>query len=97
VDCCYSYFDEDDLRSGNNLATRNSRRDNFNTVRGTFRGDETNYQVTDFPPVTNAAFVTADGGQETSVDFDLSFTDNSIEARRIARIVPREKQTTAYC
>jgi len=80
-------FDEDDLRSGINLATRNSRRDNFNTVRGTFRGDETNYQVTDFPPVTNAAFVTADGGQETSVDFDLSFTDNSIEARRIARIV----------
>jgi len=138
-------FDENDLRSGINLATRNSRRDNFNTVRGTFRGEESNYQVTDFPPVTNStlatalvtgdsytitslddgaggattdftlvgatsntvglfftadlsggaatgtgkvnAFVGADGGQETSIDFDLSFTDNSIEARRIARIV----------
>lgn len=80
-------FDENDLRSGISLATRNSRRDNFNNVNGTFRGDESNWQVTDFPPVTNAAFVTADGGQESSLDLDLTFTDNSIEARRIARIV----------
>ena len=80
-------FDENDLRSGISLATRNSRRDNFNNVNGTFRGAESNWQVTDFPPVTNAAFVTADGGQESSLDLDLTFTDNSIEARRIARIV----------
>jgi|11BtaG_2_1085332.scaffolds.fasta_scaffold03165_5 hypothetical protein len=80
-------FDENDLRSGISLATRNSRRDNFNNVNGTFRGDESNWQVTDFPPVTNADFVTADGGQESSLDLDLTFTDNSIEARRIARVV----------
>ncbi len=80
-------LNEDDLRSGISLATRHSRRDNFNTVNGTFRGDESNWQVTDFPPVTNAAFVTADGGQESSIDYDLPWTDNSIEARRTARIV----------
>jgi hypothetical protein len=80
-------LNEDDLRSGISLATRHSRRDNFNTVNGTFRGDESNWQVTDFPPVTNTAFVTADGGLESALDMDLPFTDNSIESRRIARIM----------
>jgi hypothetical protein len=80
-------LNEDDLRSGISLSTRHSRRDNFNTVNGTFRGDESNWQVTDFPPVTNAAFVTADGGLESALDMDLPFTDNSIESRRIARIM----------
>jgi hypothetical protein len=79
-------LDEDDLRSSIAVATRHSRRDNFNTVKGTFRGSETNWQVTDYPEVTNAAFVTADNGQVSTVDIDLPFTDNSIEARRIGRI-----------
>ena len=80
-------LNEDDLRSGISLATRHSRRDNFNTVNGTFRGEESNWQVTDFPPVTNAAFVTADNGLESTLDMDLPFTDNSIESRRVARIM----------
>ncbi len=81
------HLDEDDLRSGLSLATRHSRRDNFNTVNGTFRGEESNWQVTDFPPVSNSAFVTADGGLASALDLELPFTDNSIEARRIARIM----------
>jgi len=80
-------LDENDLRSGITVSTRHSRRDNFNEIKGTFKGDESNYQVTDFPPVTNAAFVTADNGQVTVADVELPFTDNSIEARRIARIM----------
>jgi len=79
-------LDEDDLRSNISVSTRHSRRNNFNTVKGTFRGEESNWQTTDYPQVTNAAFVTADGGQESVADVDLPFTDNSIEARRIARI-----------
>jgi hypothetical protein len=79
-------FNEDDLRSSINLSTRQSRRDNFNTVKGTFRGAETNWQVTDYPEVTNAAFVTADGGEESVVDINLPFTSDSTIARRIARI-----------
>ena len=80
-------LDENDLRSGITVSTRHSRRDNFNEVKGTFKGSESNYQVTDFPPVTNTAFVTADNGQVTTADIELPFTDNSIEARRIARIM----------
>ncbi len=79
-------FTEDDLRSSIGVKTRHSRRDNFNTVRGTFRGEESNWQVTDYPEVTNSAFISADGGQESVADIELPFTDNSIEARRIARI-----------
>jgi len=79
-------LDEDDFRSSIDVSTRHSRRDNFNTVKGTFRGQESNFQVTDYPQVTDSAFVSADGGQESVADVDLPFTDNSIEARRIARI-----------
>ena len=79
-------FTEDDLRSSIAVKTRQSRRDNFNTVRGTFRGEESDWQVTDYPEVTNAAFLSADNGQESVADIELPFTDNSIEARRIARI-----------
>jgi len=80
-------FDEDDLRSNIAVKTRHSRRDNFNTVKGTFRGEESNWQVTDYPEVSNAAFVTADNNQESVLDLELPFTDNADEARRIARIV----------
>jgi len=79
-------LDEDDLRSGISVSTRNSRRNNFNTVKGTFRGEESNWQTTDYPQVGSAAFLSADKGQESVADVDLPFTDNSIEARRIARI-----------
>ena len=85
-------LDEDDLRSGITVSTRHSRRDNFNEIKGTFKGDESNYQVTDFPSVTNSAFVTADNGQVTTADVELQFTDNSIEARRIARIMLEENR-----
>jgi len=77
---------EDDLRSSIGVSTRHSRRDNFNTIKGTFRGAETNWQITDYPEVTNAAFIAVDKGQVSTVDVDLPFTDNSIEARRISRI-----------
>jgi len=79
-------LNEDDLRSSVSVSTRHSRRNNFNTVKGTFRGEESNWQTTDYPQVTNAEFVIADNGQESVADVDLPFTNNSIEARRIALI-----------
>ncbi len=85
-------LNEDDLRSGISLTTRHSRRDNFNVVKGTFRGPESDYQPSDFPqvPILNSAtyneLLTADGGQESVIGLQLPFTDNTTEARRIARI-----------
>ena len=77
---------EDDLRSSISVGTRHSRRDNFNVIKGTFRGEESNWQTTDYPQVTNSAFLSADNNQESVADVDLAFTDNSIEARRLALI-----------
>lgn len=79
-------LNEDDLRSSISVGTRHSRRDNFNVIKGTFRGEESNWQTTDYPQVTNSAFLTADNNQESVADVDLIFTDNSIEARRLALI-----------
>ena len=79
-------LNEDDLRSGISVSTRHSRRDNFNVIKGTFRGEESNWQVTDYPQVTSPAYLVADGGQESVADVDLSFTDNYIEARRLGLI-----------
>jgi len=79
-------FEEDDLRSGISISTRHSRRDNFNTVSGTFRGAESNWQETDYPPVASTSYIIADNGQESVFDFPLKYTDTSVEARRLARI-----------
>ena len=51
-------FNEDDLRSNIAVKTRHSRRSNFNIVKGTFRGEESNWQVTDYPEVTNVTDTT---------------------------------------
>lgn len=79
-------FTEDDLRSSISVATRHSRRDNFNTINGVWKGEDSNWQPTDFPPVTNSAFLTADNNQELATDLNLSFTSDVNMARRIANI-----------
>jgi hypothetical protein len=80
-------FTEDDLRSTVDVSTRHSRRDNFNTISGSFRGPETKWATTGFPEVTQQAFIDADGGHVSSIDVPLMFTDNSIECRRHGRII----------
>jgi hypothetical protein len=84
-------LEDDDLRSSLSVATRHSRRDNFNTVRGTFRGPATNYQFTDYPAVTSASFVSVDNNVEATLDLSLPFTDTPEEAQRLATIA-LEKQ-----
>ena len=83
-------LDEDDLRSGITINTRHSSRDNFNTIKGTFKGIESNYIETDYTQFpkddSTNTFIEADNGQKNVVDLPLAFTDNSVTARRLARI-----------
>ena len=79
-------LNEDDLRSSLSISTRHSRRDNFNGVRGVFKGPASNYQPTDYPLVTDSSFVAADNNQESLLDLPLPFTDTPGEAQRIANI-----------
>lgn len=85
-------FDEDDLRSNLQISTKHSRVDNFNVVRGVYRGAETDYQETDFGEVTDAAYVTEDGGIEVATDMGLLFTDTEAMAQRIAKIALRRNR-----
>jgi len=77
---------EDDLRSPLNISTRHSRRENFNGVRGIFKGPASNYQPTDYPLVSSQTFIDVDGGLESVLDFPLPFTDTPGEAQRLANI-----------
>jgi len=79
-------FDEDDLRSTLQINTRHSRRDNFNIVRGTFRGAESNWQFSDFPEIKSDTFIAVDNGQESAMDLELGMVSSVATAQRIAKI-----------
>jgi len=79
-------FDEDDLRSAISIQTRNSRRDNFNIVRGKFRGEQSNWAESDYPELKSAEFLAVDGGLESAVDVNLPMTATPTTAQRIAKI-----------
>jgi len=85
-------LDENDLRSGINLSTRHSRRNNFNTIKGKFRGEQTNWQEADYPAVTDASFISADNGVVNTLDLTLPFTTNSATAQRIANVALRRNR-----
>ncbi len=78
-------LDEDDFISQINLQTKQSRKELFNTVKGIFTSDETNFQPSDYPMVTSSTFVDADG-ETIFADIDLPFTKSSAMAQRIAKI-----------
>ncbi len=82
----------DDLRSALSVSTRHSRRDNYNSVKGKFRGPSSNWNETDFPPVTDTAFLEADNGLEQSIDITLPFTTSELTAQRVARILLRRNR-----
>ena len=78
---------EDDLRAGISIVTKPSRRDNFNAVKGVFLPDETgNFQPTDYAPITSSTFETEDGSERVFSELDLTFTQSSSMAQRIAKI-----------
>ena len=79
-------LDEDDLRSALQINTRHSRRDNFNTVTGTFVGPSTKYQPSDFPQVTSSVFVNEDNGEIVTQDLSFAFTSTPEMAQRLAKI-----------
>lgn len=76
----------DDLRSSISVQTRNNLRDQFNIVQGTFINGDQDWITQDYPPFTNAAFVTEDGGTAQHLDLPLPFTTSSATAQRLAKL-----------
>ena len=79
-------LDEDDLRSGLSVVPRHPRASNFNGVTGTFRGEESEWKETSYPPIDSSVFLTEDNGLKNSADFPLPFTDTTTAAQRIGKI-----------
>jgi len=79
-------FNEDDLIGPIEVVTRMSRRDQINEVHGIFRGAESNYQQTDYPPIKSSVFLADDNNQKSVLDLALPFTSTSSRAQRIAKI-----------
>jgi len=78
-------INEVDLRGDIQLVTKPSRRETFNTVRGTFIGEESSWVVADYPEIKDSAAITADG--ETLVsDLALPMTNTAVMCERIAKI-----------
>ena len=78
---------EDDLRAGISIVTKPSRRDNFNAVKGVFLPSESgNWQPTDYASITSSTFEAEDGSERLFSELDLTFTQSSSMAQRIAKI-----------
>ena len=63
------------------------RQDLYNAVKGTFIDADNNWEVTDFPPLTNAAFETEDGGHQLWRDVQVNTTTDVERAQRLAKII----------
>jgi hypothetical protein len=83
---------DDDLRGQLAVATRHSRRDNFNTVVGIYRGPDTFYQDDNFEEVSSPFYIEEDNGIRSTSELPLKFTDTENMAQRIALIYLRRNR-----
>ena len=79
-------FTEDNLRADLKVRTKPSKKELFNTVKGTYQDGSNQYHSAEFEPFTNSTYVTEDGGLTLTRDIELPFTTNRIEAQRLAKI-----------
>lgn len=78
-------IDEDDLRGSMSVSTKNSMREQFNTVKAIYFDDTIN-QVKDIPVQTSLPYVAVDNANEKSIDLSLPFTNSEEKAVRLATL-----------
>lgn len=76
---------EDDLRGALTVRTLNSRRDIFNAVRGTYVSGEKDYEVTDYPVVSNGTYESTDG-ERIYEEINQPAVTSGIQCQRLAKI-----------
>lgn len=77
---------QNDLRGAISITPKPARQDLVNAVRGTFKSPAAYWEMTDFPPITSAAFEEEDGGARLYKDIALPLTIDGQRAQRIATI-----------
>ena len=79
-------INESDFASGISGTTKDDRTSAVNTVKGVITDKLDSYQVIDAPSVTNATFVTEDGGIESVREMELMYTNSHKTAQRLFKI-----------
>lgn len=69
-----------------NVQTRQSMRETFNGVKGTYVSAINNWMPSDFPPIKNDTYKTQDGGVRRWKDTSLPFTISAATAQRLSKI-----------
>ncbi len=77
---------EDDVVGSLQMQTKQSKRDNYNAVKGVFAPEKAFFTATDYPPITSSTFETEDGGTRRFLDYDLPYTTSNSMAQRLAKI-----------
>lgn len=83
---------EDDLRGPIQIETMAPGESNFNAVKGTFISPNHNYEVTDYPPVTNAFYESQDGDRQVFEDIAQAFVNTPSRCQRLAKIELERKR-----
>ena len=79
-------LDEGDIISGIQVQGKQSRRDNYNAIKGVFAPASTDYIQADYPSITSATFLAEDNNQQKFLDYNLPYTTSSSMAQRLAKI-----------
>ena len=80
-------IDEDMIIDDVTITPRHSQRDRVNTVKGFYLPAKNRYQPTAYPVVSNASYVTADGGKPLIMQADFQDVRTSSAAQRIGKIL----------
>lgn len=75
-----------DLRGDLAVNPRAPSRDSFNRVRGTFMDPLADWQMRDFPEITNSQYEIDDYNEVAYTDVDFPFVLNELRAQRLAKI-----------
>lgn len=79
-------LDEGDVVGTLKTPTRVTKKDRFNTVRGVYVSPINFHQPSDYPSVSNSAYVAQDKGEIIGHQWDLPHTTRSQTAQRLAKI-----------
>jgi hypothetical protein len=92
---------EDDLAGPIRVQARNSRRDACNRVKGLYVSAPDRYATRDFPPVSDAAYLSEDQGEVITREVEYPYTTSVAAAQRLAKIelqrARRQIRVTAPC
>lgn len=78
-------FDESDITSAITVQTKQSRRSQYNAVKGIYVSSEANYKVCDYPAQISSTYSTEDGAL-VELDMPLPFVVHNQQAQRLAKI-----------